>query len=88
MSVRIIIDRLVLDGLNLAPAERAKLVAAVQTEVACHVAQQGLATAFGSGLAVHRLGAPHMTLPHGASGTELGARIASALSESLSEAGR
>jgi hypothetical protein len=88
VSVRIVIDRLVLEGLDLAPVERVKLVAALETAVARQIAGQDLAAGFGSGLAVPRLAAPHMILPGRVGGAELGTRIAGALCDAMVEAGQ
>lgn len=60
MKVRLHIDRLVLDGLDVPYGARAALRAAVERELAGRIARGGLATALAAGTAVPSIGAPQM----------------------------
>jgi hypothetical protein len=77
MKVRLHIDRVVLDGLDVAHGSRGLLGAAVEQELARLVLAGGLSPALAAGMAVPALRAPQI----GANGTpaQLGTAIAGAV---------
>lgn len=79
MSVRLHIDRLVLDGLALAPADRAHFVAALESELARLVADGGISPALAHGIAMPSLRAPEVTFAPDAKPSQMGAAVADAL---------
>lgn len=87
MNISIAIERLVLEGLDMAPAERVRLHASVEAELARLLSQGGLAGRWSQGGAIPRLSAPQIQLPTGGNPSELGTRIAGAVYASLNEQG-
>lgn len=77
MTVRLHIDRLVLDGLDLPPGGHHALRAAVEGELARLIAAGGLAPALKDSLAVPSIDAP--SIDAGGSPRQLGAAIAGAV---------
>jgi hypothetical protein len=77
MKVRLHIDRLVLEGLDMPYRSRAALRAAVEREIACLITDGGLAPTLARGGALPSLGVPQIE----AAGTpaQLGAAIAGAV---------
>lgn len=87
MKVRVAIDRLVLDGVPLGPADRASLLARVESELARELRAQtgGLPVA---GHAAERVTTPAFSLPHGGDVQQLGSEIAAAIHASLGASGQ
>jgi hypothetical protein len=79
MSVRLHIDRVVLDGVTVRAADHARLAAAIEGELTRLIASGGLAPELANGLAVPNVRAPQMTLAPNAKPAQLGASIASAV---------
>ena len=73
MNVRLHIDRLVLDGVNVSAADRPRLQAAVEAELARLIEANGISPALASGVA------PPITLAPKATPAQLGASIAGSL---------
>jgi hypothetical protein len=73
------IDRLVLDGIPLAPGDSRVLHAAVERELSRLLATGALAPALLDAGAVPRVTAPSIALPSTASAAVLGQRIAAAV---------
>lgn len=63
MDVRLHIERIVLDGFSLTPAERAAFVTATEAELTRLVVEGGLSEAAASGLAIPSLNASAVQLP-------------------------
>lgn len=79
MNVRLHVERLVLDGLPLAPGQAPLVQAAVEAELARLFAAGGPAPGLASLGAVPALGAGGITLGEGAAPAEIGAQIAQAV---------
>lgn len=79
MSVRIHIDRLVLDGVSVRAADRLRLQAAVEAELARLITSGGLAPELAQGIAVPAVRAPQIALAPHAKPAQLGASIAGAV---------
>ena len=73
MNVRMHIDRVVLDGIDVAPADRARLKGAIESELARLVAERGIASVSG---AVPSIRAPQIHVSPGAKPAQLGNAIA------------
>jgi len=76
MSVRLHIDRLVLDGIALGPGDRAHFVAAVESELTRLVADGGISPALANGIALPSVAAPSVTFAPKAKPAEMGAAVA------------
>lgn len=76
MNIKLHIDRLVLDGVNIAPGQHHVLQASVETELIRLLTNGGLAPSLAQGTAVPRLSAGAMQLTSTSSPTELGQQIA------------
>ena len=79
MSVRLRIDRVVLDGIDVAAADRPRLRAAIASELTRLVAAGGIAPELAGGVAVPAVHAPQIDLHPGARPAQLGAAIAGAV---------
>jgi hypothetical protein len=79
MNVKLHIERLVLEGLDIAPGQRHLLQAAVETELTRLLAEGGLASPLSGGVALPRVASPAIQLNSGSGPTELGRQIAGAL---------
>jgi hypothetical protein len=79
MSVRLHIDRLVLDGVSVAAGGRPQLQAAIESELARLIAAGGLSPELANGIAVPAVRAPQMTLAPNAKPAQLGTAIAGAV---------
>lgn len=77
MSVRVHIDRLVLDGVHVRAADRPHLQAAIETELARLIAGGGLSPELAQGVAVPSVRAPQIALASDAK--RLGTSIAGAV---------
>ena len=79
MSVRLHIDRLVLDGVNVRAADRPRLQTAIESELARLIATGGIAPELANGVAVPSVRAPQIALPQKNDATQLGTSIAGAV---------
>ena len=79
MNVNLHIERLILDGLTVSPAERPLLQAAVETELTRLITDGGLSPALQEGGARPSLRAGGMELQGGENPTNLGTQIAQAV---------
>lgn len=76
MNINLHIERLVLDGLDIAPEQRPALQAAVEGELSRLLTERGLSSDLAQGVAVPRLSARDMQIASASSPTELGQQIA------------
>jgi hypothetical protein len=83
VSITLHIERLVLDAIDLPPAERALLGAIVETELARLLADRGPSRRLTAAAHVPRLDAPAIGIPQTPGGAALGVRVAAALAEGL-----
>lgn len=79
MNVRLHIDRLVLDGISVSAADRPRLQAAIEHELARLITANGISPALASGGALPSIAVPQITLAPHAKPAQLGASIAGAL---------
>ncbi|HBB87631.1 MAG TPA: hypothetical protein DC047_08465 [Blastocatellia bacterium] len=79
MNIELHIERMVLDGLQVAPRDRAHLQAAVENELARLLAAGGLRSELLSGGAMRSLGAGEIQVTNNMSPLRLGNRIAQAV---------
>ena len=79
MNIRLHIDRLVIEGIDVAHASRAALRSAIETELARQIAAGGISPSLAGGIAVPNVSAPEITVPHGAKPAHLGGAIAGAI---------
>jgi hypothetical protein len=79
MSIKLHIERLVLDGIALAPAQRPLLQAAVEAELARLLAEGGMHAGIGSGIHVPSLRAAPIQMDDAGEPAALGAQIARAV---------
>ncbi|HWW61531.1 MAG TPA: hypothetical protein VN181_09200 [Thermoanaerobaculia bacterium] len=79
MTVRLHIDRLVLDGIALAHRDRAIFVAAIEAELGQLVAARGIAPALTNGVALPSVAAPDVTLAPGAKPSQMGTAVAASI---------
>lgn len=76
MNVRLHIDRVVLDGIDVAAAARPHLRVAIESELARLVGERGIAPELARGIAVPSVRAPQIDLAPGARPAQLGSAIA------------
>jgi hypothetical protein len=76
MNINLHIERLVLDGLDIAREQRPVLQAAVEIELSRLLTERGLSPSLAQGVAVPRLSARDMQLTNMSRPTELGQQIA------------
>ena len=76
MNINLHIERLVLDGVNIAPNQRHLLQASVETELTRLLIVGGLAPSFTQGSALPRLSTSGIQLTGGNNPTQLGRQIA------------
>jgi hypothetical protein len=79
MNVQLHIDRLVLDGLAVSAADRPRLQAAIEHELARLITANGISPALAAGGAMPSIAVPQITLAPNAKPAQLGASIAGAL---------
>jgi hypothetical protein len=79
MNVRLHIDRVVLDGVDVAAADRPRLRAALAGELARLIGNGGIAADLARGAAVPRVPAPPVELARSARPAQLGNAIAGAV---------
>jgi hypothetical protein len=75
MNINLHIERLVLDGVDIAPGQRQLLQASVEAELTRLLADRGLAPGFAQGVALPKLSTNGMQLT-GNNPTQLGQQIA------------
>jgi len=83
MTVRLHIERLVLDGVPVGTGQRHLLQAAVQAELAHLLGQGALAPELVGGGAMARLVAPAIALPADMAGVQVGGQIAGAVYKAI-----
>ena len=84
MDVELNIERLLLDGLNLAPGERAVLVRALQAELARLITTHGIATQLAPDATLARVRPAAVVLATPIDALEAGTQIAAAAYSGLS----
>lgn len=77
MNVRLHIDRLVLDGIDVGTADRPQLQAAIERELARLIGERGLA--FRNGVALPSIRTPQIAFAPDAKPAQLGTSIAGAV---------
>lgn len=87
MSVRLHIERLILDGLDLRPGDRAQLQAAVETELARLLGEGALAPGLMEGGAVPALRGGPLQMPGKGGAAGLGEGIAQAVFSGIGGSG-
>jgi hypothetical protein len=87
MSINVHIERLVLEGIDLAPTDRARLGAAAQAELTRLLRRHGLDAHIAAGGNLRRLPGGSIDLAPGAVQIGLGAQIAGAIFDGLGPAG-
>ncbi len=80
MNVRMHIDRVVLDGIDVAAADRARLKAAIASELTRLVAERGIASMHG---AVPSIRAPQIQVSPDAKPAQLGNAIAGSVMDGM-----
>jgi hypothetical protein len=88
MNVNLHIDRLVLDGVQLAPNQRHFLQASIEAELTRLISQGGVAPAMNQGLAVPKISADHLQLSTGATPAQLGQQIAASVYSGIGNGGK
>lgn len=85
-TITLHIDRLILDGVDVAPGDRAALLAAVETELTHLLIASGLADSFQAGGVLPSLRGSALALQPGSHPTHLGVNIAQAAYSGLGPA--
>ena len=88
MTIHVSIERLILDGIPLAPHARPALVAALEAELGLLLAEGGLAPEMHTGSALPRVTAPPIALEPSTPAAELGRQVARAVYAGIGEAGQ
>ena len=76
MNINLHIERLMLDGFDIAPEQRTALQIAVEGELSRLLTERGFSPSLAQGTSVPRLSAQDMQLTSAKSPTELGQQIA------------
>ena len=79
MNVRMRIGRVVFDGIDVAVADRARVKAAIESQLARLVAEHGIAPDLARGIAVPSITAPQIGVAPDARPAQLGGAIASSV---------
>lgn len=79
MNVRLHIDRLVLDGVDVSAADRPRLQAALELELTRLVTERGLGRDLANGAALPSVRAPQISIAAGSNATNIGTAIAGAV---------
>jgi hypothetical protein len=79
MNIDLHIERLILEGVDLAPGQRPGLQAAVESELTRLLTEGGLAPQLTAGGALHRVTTPAIRLDRGNGPATLGHQIAGAV---------
>lgn len=88
MAIHLSIERLILDGVPLAPHARPALVAALEAELGLLLAEGGLAAEMRAGVSLPRVTAPPIALEPATPAAELGRQVARAVYAGIGDAGR
>ena len=83
MNVELVIERVVLENIDLGPAERQRLQVELEQQLTAMVQAGGLDPDLVAGGAVASLVAGEMTVPSGRGGEGLGARIATSVAAAI-----
>lgn len=87
MNINLHIERLVLDGLAIAPHQRHSLQASVEAELTRLLSEGGLNAQLSEGLTIARVKAPQITVNPAMSSTHLGQQIAASVYHNLGNQG-
>ena len=87
MNIRVHIERLILDGLNVSAAKRVNVQAAVEAELARLVETGGLAPELMMGASVATVPTGNLSLCREQNGTPLGEQIARSVYQGIGSAG-
>jgi hypothetical protein len=79
MNIKLHIERLVLDGIHISPADGPRLQAVIEAELVRLLSARGVNSGFQAGMALPSIRAGDMQLASVSSPNELGQRIAGAL---------
>ena len=79
MTIRLHIDRVVLDGVDVPHGSRRALRESLERELANRIAADGISNALAGGVAVPAVSAPPIELAHGTAVSKLGASIAASV---------
>jgi hypothetical protein len=79
VNIQLHIDRLVLDGLDVAYADRSQLAASMEVELSRLLSAGGMSSDFTSGVSLATLNADSIQVAPGASADHLGLQIAQAV---------
>jgi hypothetical protein len=83
VNIELVIERVVLENIDLGPAERQRVQAAIEQQLTAMVRAGGLHPDLLDGGAMPSLVAGEMTLPSGGGGDGLGARIATSVGAAI-----
>ena len=83
MNINLHIERLVLDGVNLAPNQRHLLQASVEAELTRLLSKGGLNAQLNEGLSIPRSTAPQINIHPAMSSTHLGQQIATSIYQNI-----
>ncbi len=79
MNINLHIERLVFDGVSLAPNQRHLLQASIEAELARLLTEGGLTQQLGQGLTVPKLTGAHIQINQGNNPAQLGQQIAASV---------
>ena len=79
MNINLHIERLVLDGISLAPNQRHLLQASIEAELTRLLTQDGLDSGLHQGVGVPKISAANLQLNAGTNPTQLGQQIAASV---------
>ena len=88
MNINLHIERLVLDGVALAPNQRHLLQASIEAELSRLLSQGGLASGINQGVAVPKISAANLQLTAGTNPTQLGQQIAASVYSGIGNGGK
>jgi hypothetical protein len=83
LPIELHIERLVLDGISLAPRDRGALQSSVETELTRLLTEGGLSTELAGGIALPSLPAGSLNLSAAGTPAQLGAQIARAVYDGI-----
>ncbi len=87
MNINLHIERLVLDGINLAPNQRHLLQASVEAELTRLLSEGGLNTQLNESLSTPHLQAPQISINPAMSSAHLGQQIAASVYQNIGNEG-
>lgn len=79
MNINLHIERLLLDGVHIAPNQRHLLQVSIEAELTRLLTQGGVAASMSQGLAVPKISAANLQLTSGTNPTQLGQQIAASV---------